>query len=251
MVNPKIPSIEDYFKAVQSRPPEPAYIENIQPQQPGEYSIIAGKTGIGKTNLALQLGFCCSTGMPFHVYRCNKAVVGFLSLEGDDQNMMARYQKLEKQFPNTNSYLRYDRIEKGRPTKMLEEVKTKIQGCNIVILDGGRFLMSKYCNTEESQTFVVEFMTMLKEQGAVAILTLQLKKTDPRYLLEPGDVFSIKGATDIVDGSTTIILLEHTRYSKNKLDTTLYFAKNRISPVDLPEVNLCFDKTICRFKVKP
>lgn len=246
----EIPTGEEYFDIVRNREPSPAYIENIQPQEPGEYSIIAGKTGIGKTNLALKLAFCCSTGSPFFTYACDKTVTGFLSMEGDDRNMLSRYDKIKTQFPDPGSYFRYDKVDKASPAKMLKTVETKIKDLNIVILDGSRFLMSDYCDPKQSSEFVVEFMNMIKKKGAVAILTLQAKKIDSRYLLEPGDIFHIKGATDIVDGATSAMLLEHTPHAKSKNAITLYFAKYRISDAEMTDINLTFDKGACRFIVR-
>lgn len=254
MVLPQIPTIEDYFQLVQNRPPCPAYITDVLPQEPGEYNVIAGKTGIGKTILGLQLAFCSSTGTPFTItqsgvvvanYPCSKVVVGFLSLEGDDQNMLDRYQKIKVYFPNPGLYLRYEMLTKERPRLLLNKIKEKIEGCNIVIFDGSRFLMSDYCSTKDSSAFILEFMQMLKDKKVVGIVTLQAKKTDARYLMAPGDVFNVKGATDLVDGATTVILLEHTPHSKSKLDVTLYFSKHRMASHELPDIKLKIDPTRC------
>ena len=246
-----IPNIKEYFRRVRSKKMEPAFIEHQLPQKAGEYAVIAGKTGIGKTVLALYQAFCLSTGTLFYDYACRKAVVGYLALEGDDQNMMDRYEKMKKQFPDTGENLRFELLEKERPEVLLRIIENKMKGCDVVIFDGSRYLVpGDYCNSKDTRNFIISFMRILKVQGVVGIITLQAKKSDPRYLLSPGDVFSIKGATELVDDATTAILLEKTPHSRSKDEVTLYFAKTRIATKEMPEIELHFNLDKCIFEKK-
>jgi len=235
--DPVIPNIKDYFEGVKNRKPRPAYIEELVPQKPGEIVVIAGKTGIGKTILGLHLGFCLSTGTPFEGFKCQKIIVGFLSLEGDDSNMMDRYNKIHAQYPDTGENFRFELLEKKKPTALMREVEMKLDGCDVVIFDGSRYLVrGDYCKPKDTRDFLTDFMVMLRSNSIVAIMSLQIKKPDNRYLATPGDIYSIKGATELVDDATTAMLLERTPQARNKLHTTLYFSKTRMASREIPDL---------------
>ena len=84
--------------------------------------------------------------------------------------------------------------------------------------------------------------------GAVGILTCHIKKPSTNGLWEAGDVYDLKGATEYVDASTSVLLLERTRQGRSndgrgfgKVDkdkVTLHFAKTRIALRDLEPLEL-------------
>jgi RecA-family ATPase len=51
------------------------------------YGVIAGRTGLGKTNMGLNLGFCLSLGKPFFGLATKKSRVIYLGFEGGESNL--------------------------------------------------------------------------------------------------------------------------------------------------------------------
>jgi len=245
-----IPTIASYFQGVANRPPSPAFVEDILSQQPGEYAIIAGRTGQGKTILAFQLAHCLSTGTDFLKHKVPQPVqTGFLALEGDDQNFWDRYKKVSPNFPDPQGRLCFELLDKQTPEKLLAKIKTKIPGFQVVIFDGSRYLFrGDYCKPKDARDFVASFMETLKVNGVVGILTLQVKKPNPNSLAEPDDVYNIKGATEIVDDVTTAIMVEKVKGAHNKDLRIIYFPKHRISPLALPDRNVTLDRATCLFR---
>jgi len=247
-----IPTIEDYFAAVATRTPQPALIEQILPKQPGEYIIIAGRTGIGKTVFTFQTAFCLATPQPLlNKYVCRKSKVAYIALEGDDHNFMDRYSKVNPQFPTRQGNLHFELLQKDIPAKLLHGIETKIHGFgfDVAIFDGSRYLVAgDYCSPRDCRDFVSKLMQILAKNNVVGILTLQIKKPNRNSLAVPGDIYSIKGATEIADDATTAILLEHTPHIKSKDAVTLYFAKHRMATQELTPIPMMLDRTVCLFK---
>ena len=68
--------------------------------------------------------------------------------------------------------------------------------------------------------------------------TMHIKKPNEASLFNPGDVYSLKGATEYVDTATTVFLLERRRQGQgaagrfapvNQEELILYFAKQRLA----------------------
>ena len=74
--------IEEWSKRARLAEPEDHLIENILPDSPGAYGIVAARTDLGKTNTDLHLGFCLATGRPFFGIPCAKVGVSMVAFEG-------------------------------------------------------------------------------------------------------------------------------------------------------------------------
>ncbi len=134
--------VEDWAEDIASRKPRPHVIQDLLPSKRGEYMAIAGRTGIGKTNLALHLGFCLATGTPFFGLECRKMRVAFLEFEGDEANIKDRYDKLKLKLPLTKGRLFFGMMPLSNPKHMLEAVLNGAEGCKILILDPVKYLVS-------------------------------------------------------------------------------------------------------------
>ncbi len=76
----------------------PAIIQELIPAQPGEFFIISGRTGIGKSILMNNTLFIVGTGSPFYGgYPSNATNVGLLMMEGDRVNLEDRLRKTMRQ----------------------------------------------------------------------------------------------------------------------------------------------------------
>ena len=100
-------SFKDWLKNEESKPRTPDLIEELLAADGIELMLLAGRTGIGKTNLVLHLAFCLATGRPFFGVECQKTVVGYLGFEGTHQKMADRLKKIAANFPDPGDNFRF------------------------------------------------------------------------------------------------------------------------------------------------
>lgn len=227
---------------------EPAIIKNILPAQVGEYILVSGRTGIGKSILMLHLLYCLGTGIPFFGYECRKTPSGLLIMEGDRHNLQDRVQKVLGNYPHADNICLDLRLENKPLENHLDYYKETFRGCGVVMLDNLRQVTtSERLKNEYASEWIDTFHTFLKDIGAVGILTHHVKKPNKNSLIEPGDVYDLKGASEYVDDATTVLLLERERQHRNNFGQfmpvnqdkiTLYFAKSRIADRTLEPINL-------------
>lgn len=218
---------------------DPAIIDNILPAQAGEYILISGRTGIGKSILMLNLLYCLGTGSPFFGYEGRKTQAGLLMMEGDRNNLQDRIRKVKEQYPSTEKIALDLRLETIPLERHIDYYKRTFRGCEVVMLDNLRQVTtSERLKNEYASRWLDTFHKFLVELGAVGILTHHVKKPNSNSLIEPGDVYELKGASEYVDDATTVILLERERQQRNTYgqfmpvspnELTLYFAKSRIA----------------------
>lgn len=240
----------------------PSIIQAILPADIGEYILISGKTGIGKSVLALHLAFCLATGTPFYGYKTNKIVVSYIAMEGGQADWRDRMKKIQPQYPDTDNL----NFQIAQPIDLLnknkrDELKGACKGCEAVILDNLRQVTSgKYLDPNYAAEWLKVYQQFLKDVNSVGILTHHIKKKDSRYLIEPDDVYQLKGATEYVDASTTVILLERRRHQKDSAtgkfkpssndDLAMYFAKSRIASEVLKPINLVRNYDKCSLDIE-
>ncbi|MFC1962848.1 AAA family ATPase [Chloroflexota bacterium] len=244
------PTIEDWVEMVEQRPQVPQIIESVLPDEPGEYMIISGRTGAGKTNLSLHLAYCLATGGRFFGLKCAKVGVNYMAFEGDSRNIADRALKIRRNFPATKGRLHFDMIPMEGPANLLREVKGRLvntKGCKVAFLDPIKYIVQgEYLKPADVAAFVQGFKEIITKLGLSAVITLPIRKPSERSLIRPNDVYAIKGATEYVDAATTVLLVEKRRRKKDKF--VLYYAKHRISPGDLPSVAMIFNKEKCMFE---
>jgi len=229
---------------------KPSYIDQILPAEAGEYIMVSGRTGIGKSILVLNMAFCLATGLPFYGFNCDKVTVGLLAMEGGQENIKNRLTKAIEQYPDCTDTLRYDLREPfvlNNPKNEQYFLET-FEGCQVVILDNLRQVTTgKYLENNYAAEWIKTFSELLVKIGAVGVLTHHIKKPSGNKdsLLDTGDVYNLKGATEYVDDATTVLLLERKRQGRGsggkgfgRVDNSMlqmYFAKHRIETVELPE----------------
>ncbi|MFC1967310.1 AAA family ATPase [Chloroflexota bacterium] len=248
----RIRSIEDWAEKVAVKKTKKHVIQDLLPAKKGEYMAIAGRTGIGKTNLTLHLAFCLSTGTPFYGLKCWRSKVAFLEFEGDDSNIMDRYNKIKNYFPSTEKRLKFGMIPLSNPKDMFEDILTQTEGCPMLIIDPVKFLIpGDYLKPKDASSFIRRFKEMLSSNKKVAIISLPIRKPNEKSLIQPGDVYSMKGATEYADSATSVLLLEKKSYSRENSDqVTLHFAKSRIASQHLETLDLNFNRKKCLFESK-
>jgi RecA-family ATPase len=86
-------------EAILNRPPTDDLINDLLPDSASAYMLICGRSGIGKTFLALNVLFCLATGVPFLSHKTKKCKVGLLSMEGSDRKLLNRFDRIALSFP--------------------------------------------------------------------------------------------------------------------------------------------------------
>jgi len=244
-------ALENWETRVRTRPSSPDLVEGILPDST-DYMLIAGRAGIGKSIIALQLAFCLATGTPFLSFSCQKVKVGYLSFEGSDQKLLERVEKIKTNFPPTgrNLFVHVGDIFKlaRQPQKFIWAVK----GLRVLIIDPLRYMVEHdYCKPEYASNFISNLQLLSQQQNVACIIVHHIRKPDRRHLIEPGDLDNIKGATDYVDAATTVLLLERSRQSRSggkfapvvPDEKTLYFAKTRDAIADIPPKTLILNRS--------
>jgi len=252
-----ISSYQDWLAACDTN--EPCLIDQILPEDAGEYVLVSGKTGIGKSVLIMHLAFSLATGTPFMGFETQQCTVGCLAMEGGRDNIKERMVKIAPQYPETSNFY----FELSPPVdleKHYTDLKAKLEGCRVVIFDNLRQVTTgRYLDMNYAARWLKTYQQLLAELGAVGVLTHHIKKPNEATLIEPGDVYNLKGATEYVDASTTVLLLERKRqghsdtggFSKvDKNSLMLHFAKTRIATKELLPIELYRNYDKCGFDAR-
>jgi len=244
-------SIEEWLRQVRSRPHVPDLVDELIPAEPS-LILLGGRTGIGKTNLALQLAFSVATGTEFLGLRTHQADVVYLGFEGAPDKMANRLEKLASGFTDWQGHLRFD----VRPPLRLEgneaQFLAMFQGVGLAIFDPLKYLVTgDYIKPADAQRFLAHVLRLADELGAPILISHHIRKPDKRGLIEPGDLYELKGASDYVEAATTVMLLERERQGHrpgggfapvNPDNAVLYFAKARDAVASLDPVPMRFDR---------
>jgi len=132
---------------------------------------------------------------------------------------------------------------------MLQEVLDKAYGCGVVIVDPVKFMVSgDYLKPDDAAKFIRLFKEQLASHRMSAIITLPIRKPNVKSLIQPGDVYSMKGATEYADSATSVLLIEKKPHSHSNNEMILHFAKYRISTKELKPIDLHFNRRKCMFE---
>lgn len=246
-----IPTIDSWKQEVKLRKIRPFIIDQLASGQPGEYLMMSGRTGIGKTNLALYLAYCLATGTEFYGHKCRQTKVAYLAFEGGIANYQDRIAKIEKLFPSVEERLHFDVIPPNDPTTLYIETMvklSKLEDCKVVILDGSyRLVSGDPSKTSDAKTFCMNLQSHLMELGMYGVLTVQITKPNRNSLVQPLDTYSMQGAAGFADKSETVILLEKQMRKENEF--RLHVAKSRVAVECVDPVDLIFHYDQCHFEM--
>jgi len=237
-------------------------VEEVMPQEP-TYTVIAGRSGIGKTVLALNLAFSLATGSPFYSLKVKQTTVGYLAFEGTKGKMFERLEKVAKNYPPVGNNLRF---EIRKPFHLLEkkneqELLDLASGCQVLFVDPVKYLVGgNYLKPEVVNNFIIKWMDLMDKGKFSSVLCLQVRKENPNSLWEPGDLWEVKGAGDYVESATSVLLLERERQGHNPggqgfapvsmEKVVLHFAKHRDSIGDMTPIKLELNRGKLRFDIR-
>ncbi len=242
-----------------ARPPADDLIQDLLPDSSSAYMLICGRSGIGKTFLALNILYCLATGTPFLSHKTKQCQVGYLSMEGSDRKLLNRFNTLSTSFPGAEDNIHWHHTlaitlnEAG--ISQLEEI---ITGLDVVIIDPLRpLILGDYTTPKDANTFLKNLQRVQNETSTKVILIHHIRKPDKRVKVQPEDLqFEVKGASEYVEAATTVLLLERAHQPKDNLgkflpradDKTLHFVKVKDAPTDLKPITLRFNRDSMLFE---
>jgi hypothetical protein len=250
--------MEDVMEFIASQTPNKDYVIDQLISLGSGYGLAVGRTSLGKTNLLLNLGFHLALGIPFLGMPTKKSRVGYFGFEGDEDNLRNRASRIVMRglIPD-KGWFQVGRIDSLIVVKNKDVFRKMITPFDIVMFDPIKWMVGgDYTQPKAVSEFTKVITEILRQEGKIAIFSVQIRKPDPRLKIEPGDLMSTKGAGDYVEDSTFALLLERSELRGRGIPQetkdrylTLSFVKHREATRDLPPLNLFYDYDKCEFKV--
>jgi hypothetical protein len=252
-------SINQARREILSRPQTDDLIQDLLPDSSQAYMLICGRSGIGKTFLALNILYCLATGTPFLSHKTKTCNVGYLSMEGSDVKILKRFDTLSVSYPNAENQVHWHHttaitLTDGGCEKMAEI----ITGLDVVIIDPLRPLVpGDYTTPKDASAFLKRLQTLQNDTHTSIILVHHIRKPDKRIKIQPEDLqFEVKGASEYVEAAATVLLLERAPQPKDGFGKflpisdcrLLHFSKVKDAPTDLKPVTLQFERETMLFK---
>lgn len=207
-------SREEWLKQVESQPRIPDLINGLIPGGPG-YSLVAGTSGIGKTNLSLNMAHSMATGSGFMSFSVGRPVkVAYLLFEGSKQNIADRIRKLEQSYPKKDLDENFW-IDKWPSTYVTHpdrrrEILEFAKGADVLFLDPLKNLIAKDPSKTETAHQLLEWLkVMYDDLGIHFVINHHVNKIESEmlYTSAAGDLNAIKGSTEYGDSAETVITM--------------------------------------------
>lgn len=251
----RMKSLSEWRTAILAEPTTDDLIQDLLPNSPADYLLLCGRSGIGKTNLALYMALCLCTGLPFFSFKTKQCKVGYLIFEGAPRKLSARIEKLESTFGDVADAFYFERSLSFKLTgKGINQLESLVQGLQVLFIDPIRYIVAgDYTKPEFASNFITALKRVSSDAGVVPVLLHHVKKPDPRLKIRPEDLqYEIKGATDYVDAAGTVLLLEKARQDRKDSgqfvphsdDRTLHFLKVKDSPTEINALRLQFNRDL-------
>lgn len=226
-------------------------VEDIFP--PGNnFSILAGRPGIGKSVLGLQLAFCVATGTGFLGFKVNKGIAGYMTFESSREKLLDRIRKMGRNFPDPGDDLRVDVVPMFKLAKDPKRFQAILEDCRLVVIDTLRYLVQgDYTRPSDASVFLDQLLSVLQPKGTSVVFCHHIRKPDQRSLLDPGNLFDVKGAGDYCEAATSVLLLERVRQGHkptggyaavNPNMRTLYFPKTRDAVAEMNPIDITLNR---------
>ena len=122
-------------------------------------------------------------------------------LPGDKELDIDRLKKIAINFPDPGDNLRFHLSPPLILEKKLAEFEALVAGCRVIILDPLRYLVGgNFCKPVVATAFLSLLKTELIKLEATVIICHHIKKPNQALLMEPGDLYEMKGATALMTG---------------------------------------------------
>ncbi len=253
---PTMKSLQDMRDAIANEPEADDLIQDLLPNSNSAYMLIAGRSGIGKTFLLLNILYCLASGIPFMSRKTKKCKVGYLSLEGDRRKILKRFNTIGLFFPGAEDNIFWEHHMPFRlNSKGVDWLTAKVDGLNVIGIDPLRPLVpGDYTIPKDVSAFIENLRIVQNKTGVVVIGSHHIRKPDKRIKVQPEDLlFEIKGASEFVESATSVLLLERGRqergnfgkFTTNTSLKNLHFVKIKDAPAEPIPLPLRFnDETL-------
>ncbi len=227
-------------------------IQDLLPHSTTTYMLIAGRSGIGKTFLLLNILYCLASGKPFLSHKTKQCKAGYLSFEGDRRKILTRFDTIGRSFPNTRDYIHWEHtLAFPLNNPGIETLMELVTGLDVVGIDPLRPLVAgDYTTPKDASAFLTNLRKVQNETSTTIILTHHIRKPDKRYKVQPEDLlFEIKGASEYVEAATTVLLMERAsqprgdfgKFASGSMLKNLHFVKIKDAPTEPQPVTLRFN----------
>ena len=240
---PTMKRLQDMRDEIAKEPEADDLIQDLLPDSNSAYMLIAGRSGIGKTFLLLNILYCLASGTPFMSRKTKKCKVGYLSLEGDRKKILKRFNTIGLSFPGAEDNIFW---EHHMPFKLnskgIDWLTAKVDGLDIIGIDPLRPLVpGDYTIPKDVSAFIENLRAVQDKTGVVVIGSHHIRKPDKRIKVQPEDLlFEIKGASEYVESATSVLLLERGKQERGEFGKfvtntslkNLHFVKKKDAPAE-------------------
>ena len=246
-------SLQAMINEINARPPADDLIQDLLPDSSSAYMLICGRSGIGKTFLAMNILYCLASGTPWVSHKTKRCKAGYLSMEGSDLKIKDRFEAIGKSFNSdsiSNIYWQHTMALTLNQQSIikLEEILT---GLDVAIIDPMRPLVAgDYTSPKDASQFLKNLQIVQNETHTRLILLHHVRKPDRKVKVQPEDLqFEVKGAGEYVEAATTVLLLERAPQPKDNFgkflpktnDKMLHFVKVKDAPSGEHPIRLRFN----------
>jgi len=236
-------TVDEMRNSILREPPADDLVQDLLPHSTTAYMLIAGRSGIGKTFLLLNILYCLASGKPFLSHKTKQCKVGYLSFEGDSRKILTRFDTIGDSFPGIGDYIFW---EHALPFPLnnpgIEKMMELITGLDVVGIDPLRPLVAgDYTMPKDASAFLSNLRKVQNETSTTIILTHHIRKPDRRNKVQPEDLqFEIKGASEYVEAATTVLLMERAsqprddlgKWASSSMLKNLHFVKVKDAPTE-------------------
>jgi RecA-family ATPase len=246
-------TLKEMINEIDIRPPANDLIQDLLPDSSNSYMLICGRSGIGKTFLALDILFCLASDTPWFSHRTRQCKAGYLSMEGSDRKIKERFETISKSFNHdaqNNIYWQHT-MAMTLNQQGITNLESIVTGLTVVIIDPMRPLVAgDYTSPKDATQFLKNLQKVQNETGVRVILLHHIRKPDKKVKVQPEDLqFEVKGASEYVEGANTVLLLERAPQPKDLSgkflpktnDRMLHFVKIKDAPIGEKPIRLHFD----------
>ncbi|MFC1981627.1 AAA family ATPase, partial [Chloroflexota bacterium] len=244
---------EAFLNELKKTPQVPFSIDQLLPDSRQAFMIICGQPEIGKTNLSLHLAFCLAKGEPFFHYKTQKKKVGYLAMEGGQQQIGTRIEILSQHFQGIPDNFF---IQVVPPLPLTEKGKTELMslvtGLEVVIIDPLKFLIpGDYMKPSDVMKALTAVIQIQNETSTTFILVGHIRKPDRKQISYPEDYWTeLKGPTEYMEMTNSALMLTRPAHSQDSRgyftsspnDRILYFIKTRDATKELKPLKLKFNR---------
>jgi hypothetical protein len=235
-------------------------IENIL--VPKRYLLFAGRTGIGKTILTLQLMFSFATGQPWLGFKVQPCTCLYINLELPDFQLA---QRIEKQLTNVGNLLHQPKIESRPFERMplekswgLKELEVLINDSSpqIIIIDSLRQCYGGKIKDNDQAAIWAENLYQIMNQYDVGVIVVQ-NTAKARPFLEAGAIEESIGAIEFPNRAVSVMVVTPKQQrtasgrfgSKSSDEVEVYIPKYGCSTKELGGVSLKLNRQTLLYDV--